>query len=72
MTQGACDIQNHQQRADMLRKGPPGAVITDCKSLYDAVRVSETAGLGLSDKRAAVEAMAIREALSESNNTMRW
>ena len=59
-------------RNQLLREGPPAVLITDCKGLYDAVNNSETSALGLKDKRAAVECLAIREALQTSGVVLRW
>lgn len=50
----------------------PGALVTDATDLYDAVNARESAGLGVRDKRAAIEALRIRENLTENNTEMRW
>jgi hypothetical protein len=47
-------------------------LVTDCKSLYDAVTGSESRALGLSDKRAAIECMAFKEGLDAMNAVLRW
>ena len=41
----------------------PGVLILDCKSLYDSVKSFESSALGMSDKRAAIEALALKRAV---------
>ena len=53
-------VDCHKQD-DELAKLPPGLMITDCKSLFDAVERHAGQGLGLSEKRTAVEVLAIRQ-----------
>ena len=50
----------------------PGVLILDCKSLYDSVKSSESSALGMSDKRAAIEALALKRALAATNTWIRW
>ena len=50
----------------------PGVLILDCKSLYDSVKSSESSALGMSDKRAAIEALALKRALASTNTWIRW
>ena len=50
---------------------PQAHVITDCKSLYDALERSESAGLGLAEKRTAIEVTATRETMRETGITTR-
>jgi hypothetical protein len=49
-----------------------GALVTDATVLYDAVNARESAGLGVRDKRAAIEALRIRELLTENGTHLRW
>ena len=49
-----------------------GALVTDATALYDAANARESAGLGVRDKRAAIEALPIRENFSENSTEMRW
>ena len=51
---------------------PKAHVITDCKSLYDALERSESAGLGLAEKRTAIEVTATRDTMRETGITTRW
>lgn len=69
---GQTQIGNTAQRTANLKECAPAHVITDCKSIYDAINVNTSACLGLSDKRAAVEAKAMKEAFENSPNTLRW
>lgn len=50
----------------------PGALVTDATTLHDAVNARESAGLGVRDKRAAIEALRIRELLTENQTLLRW
>ena len=45
----------------------PGALVLDCKALFDGVSRCESSALGLSDKRSAFEAMALKISLSSKN-----
>ncbi len=38
-----------------------GAFVSDCKSFYGSVNRKESAGLGMRDKRAAIEALSVRQ-----------
>ncbi|CAK0911609.1 unnamed protein product [Prorocentrum cordatum] len=60
-----------QERATLL-KAIPAVLVTDCKAFYDGVVRSQSAGLGLGERRAAVEALALRNALDEGNAVVRW
>ena len=55
-----------------LRGSKASALITDCRGLYDAVNRSQTAGLGLAEKRTAIEALSIRQICEESNVLLKW
>ena len=44
----------------------PSWGVTDCKSLYDALARSESQGLGLSEKRTAIEVAATRQQMEAS------
>ena len=46
--------------------------MTDCKAFYDGVVKSESAGLGLDERRTAIEALALRRALEEGDTLVRW
>jgi hypothetical protein len=47
-------------------------MITECKSLFDAVERHQGQGLGLSEKRTAVEVLAIRQISKATNITTKW
>ena len=51
---------------------PPAHIITDCKSLFDALERSESAGLGLADKRTAIEVTATRDQMRQTNISTKW
>ena len=63
------DLRKADQVLSLL---PKAHVITDCKSLYDALENSESAGLGLAEKRTAIEVTATRETMIETGITTRW
>ncbi|CAK0889471.1 unnamed protein product, partial [Prorocentrum cordatum] len=44
---------------------------TDCKAFYDGVAKSEPAGLGLDERRTAIEALVLRRALEEGGTSVR-
>eukprot|EP00971_Amphidinium_carterae_P058184 1150850-Amphidinium_carterae.2 len=46
--------------------------ITDCRSLYDSVNQQESSTLGLSEKRSAIEVLALRETIKPANIELRW
>eukprot|EP00959_Pyramimonas_sp_CCMP1952_P012626 266624-Pyramimonas_sp.AAC.1 len=43
----------------------PAVLVTDCKAFYDGAARSQSAGLGLEERRAAIEALALRSVLDE-------
>ena len=49
----------------------PGALIMDCRGIFDALN-SESSGLGMKDKRSAVEALALRRAMNSTGTALRW
>ena len=50
----------------------PAVLITDCKAFYDGVVKSQSAGLGLEERRTAIEALALRQALEAGQTVVRW
>ena len=55
------------RKAEEVRKMLPKAhVVTDCKSLFDALERNESAGLGLSEKRTAIEVTATKQQMEAS------
>ena len=56
----------------VLKQAPESCLITDCKGLFDAVNRNQSAGLGLSEKRTAIECLSIRQITAESNVTVKW
>ena len=57
---------------EILENTPTAHVITDCKSLYDALERSETAGLGLAERRTSIEVAATRDSMRHTNITTKW
>ena len=61
-----------RKAATVLATLPKSHVITDCKSLYDALEKSESAGLGLQEERTAIEVTATRDTMRETGRQTRW
>ena len=66
--QGLCLRGCDEHLAEM----EPAMVITDCKSLYDAIERNESLGLGLAEKRTSIEVSATRQVMRETNVRQRW
>ena len=47
-------------------------MVTDCKSLYDSLARSESQGLGLQEKRTAIEVAATRQQMEASGISCKW
>lgn len=47
-------------------------ILTDCKSLYDALAKIETSGLQLTERRPAIEATGSKVRLGQTNCNVRW
>ena len=56
----------------ILNEAPKCCLVTDCKGLFDAVNRSQSSGLGLSEKRTAIEALSIRQITAASNVAVKW
>ena len=52
--------------------GIESPMVTDCKSLYDAIEKNMSAGLSLSEKRTAIEVIALKERMSQLNLKLFW
>ena len=50
----------------------PAVLVTDCKAFYDGVVRSQSEGLGLEERRTAIQALALRYALDEGKTVVRW
>ena len=55
-----------------LKLLPESIVVTDCKSLYDALARSESQGLGLQEKRTAIEVAATRQQMEATGLQCKW
>lgn len=57
---------------DYLVSDHLSTILTDCKSLYDALAKVETSGLQLTEKRSAIEATGCKVRLHQTNCAVRW
>ena len=51
---------------------PESIIVTDRKSLYDALARSESQGLGLAEKRTAIEVAATRQQMEATGVSCKW
>ncbi|CAK0857096.1 unnamed protein product [Prorocentrum cordatum] len=68
---GQVDYTNKQHVNDAI-SSCPGKLVTDGKSGYDAIEKSESAGLGLRDKRTSIECLGIRQQKEQTALQIRW
>ena len=47
-------------------------MVMDCRGDFDALSKSESSGLGMRDKRAGLEALALRQSMATTTTTLRW
>ena len=50
----------------------PSVLVTDCKSLYDAVERSQSTGLNLAERRTSIEVLSCRERLHATKMELKW
>ena len=50
----------------------PAALVLDCRGVYDALARSESACLGLKDRKSGLEALALKQSLQECRTSLRW
>jgi hypothetical protein len=48
-----------------------GGLVIDCRCVYDGLARSETSGLDLSDKRSALEALALKRSMTATGSSVR-
>ena len=48
------------------------ALVVDAKGVYDAIARSESSALGMKDKHSAIEALALKQSLTENKTSLRW
>ena len=48
------------------------SLIMDCRGVFDALTRTESSGLGLRDKRAGLEALALRQSMERTRTVLRW
>ena len=58
---GRVKPQPRLEQDEILANAPSACLVTDCKSLFDAVNRNQAAGLGLAEKRTAIECLAIKQ-----------
>ena len=61
-------LQRCQEAAAQI----PGALVLDSRGVYDALARSESACLGLKDKRSGLEALSLKRSLVETRCGLRW
>ena len=61
-----------KQSGDSLYSDHASTILTDCKSLYDALAKIETSGLQLTERRAAIDATGCKVRLGQTNCNVRW
>ena len=57
---------------EVLNIIPKSIMVTDCKSLYDALARSVSQGLGLAEKRTAIEVTATRQQMEATAIECKW
>ncbi|CAK0907562.1 unnamed protein product [Prorocentrum cordatum] len=50
----------------------PGALVLDCRGVFDALDKSESSALGMKDKRSALEALALKRGMAATATSLRW
>ena len=61
-------LQRWQEAAAQI----PSALVLDSRGVYDALARSESACLGLKDKRSGLEALSLKRSLVETRCGLRW
>ena len=64
------DIYMKEWATDCARV--PGALVLDCRGVFDALDKSESSALGMRAKRSAIEALALKKGMSLSKTSLRW
>ena len=57
---------------EFLQLIPKAIMVADCESFYDALARSESQGLGLSEKRTAIEVTATRQQMEATGIDCKW
>ena len=57
---------------DEIITSVPGCLVVDAKCLFDSLCRSERSGLGMPDKRSAIEALSLRQGLHQTSTLVRW
>ena len=59
-------------KADETIAKTTGVLVIDAKGVYDSITRSESAALSMSDKRSAVEGLALRESIGRTRTLLKW
>ena len=68
----SCDPITCRDQDSVLAEMHESVMVTDCKSLFDAVERHQGQGLGLSEKRTAVEVLSIRQICQATGVRVKW
>merc|ERR1711951_227799 len=66
------DDNDYYRRANNEVRCVPGVLCTDSKGGYDAIHLNESANLGLTNARAAVQAYQLKESISRDLTLLLW
>ena len=50
----------------------PGALVMDCRGVFDSLSKSESSCLGMKERRTGIEALAIKRSLLATGTSLRW
>ena len=53
-------------------KRNPGALVMDCRGVFDALDKSESSALGMKDERSALEALALKRGMALPHTSLLW
>ena len=65
---GRFAIKQWEERVRMI----PGALIMDCRGVFDSLSKSESSCLGMKERRTGIEALAIKRSLISTGTSLRW
>ena len=49
-----------------------GTLLTDCEAMYDAIHRNESSGLGMEDRRSAIETLSVKMHIAQAGTNLRW
>ena len=65
---GKFSIKQWEERVKMI----PGALVMDCRGVFDSLSKSESSCLGMKERRTGIEALAIKRSLLSTGTSLRW